>query len=467
MTLALGLQVTLRAGEMPAHIPAHVDQLVGANRAAERVDGGPIDRALSKWAGAFRVTSAFPARGALGRVGAQNAGYDDREHLHGLSRTVRIRLRDGSHVRDALAALRDLRAVEFARPETLGRTPAPMALTTPCTPVPGHELVRAHRALPYGDERVIVAIVDSGVAMGHPELQRKLLAGYDTVDLGWGRVGDLELIGNSRGHDFNPRDEVGHGSHVAGVIGAQGFRVPRGIAGRSLILPLRVLAAAMGPHATRPVGIGGLSDIDCGLKVACDLGAKVINMSFGTGERSLDPDAPPPHREVIDYAVSLGVILVAAMGNTGDSERLYPAAHPDVIAVGAVDGELRPCAFSTRGKHCALAAPGDRIYSLDLHGYRCSSGTSHAAPFVSGAAARLVAYARSRGVDLDGRDIRRLLTTSAQARPKDGPDDAIGHGVLDVGAAFALLRDELARDPGKRNAARARRPGEPWGEVRG
>jgi hypothetical protein len=430
---------------MPSHVPAHVDHLAGATSPAAHVDGGPLDRALRRWGTSFHATSVYPARVALGMVGAQHVGYDDREHAFGLSRTLRVRLADASRAADALAAVRDVGIVEHARPETLATTPAPIALASTCEPVPGHELVCAGRAFPddTGDERVIVAVVDSGVAMGHPELRRKLLAGYDSVDLGYGKVGDLQLIGHSRGHDFNPRDEVGHGSHVAGVIGAQGFRIARGVAFRSLIVPLRVLAAAIAPNGTRPVGVGALSDIDCGLKVACDLGAKVINMSFGTGEHALDRDAPPPHREVLAYAASLRVVLVAAMGNTGDEERLYPAADPEVIAVGAVDAELRPCSFSTRGRHVALAAPGERIYSLDLHGYRCSSGTSHAAPFVSGAAARLVALARARGVDLDGRDVRRLLTTTTQARPPGGFDQALGHGVLDVAAALGALGKEL------------------------
>jgi subtilisin family serine protease len=445
VTAALGLQLTLRAGEMPARVPAHVDHLAGARKPAERIDGGQIDRALSRWGTGFQVTSVYPARRSFGRVGAQQEGYDDVEHAHGLSRTIRIRLKDASRSADALSAVRDLANVEHARLETLATTPRPVSVEAACDAVPGHELVRAGYALSHegGDERVIVAVVDSGVAMGHPELRRKLLAGYDTVDLGSGTVGDLQLIGHSRGHDFNPRDEVGHGSHVAGVIGAQGYRIPRGVAGRSLIVPVRVLAAALAPNGRRPIGVGGLSDIDCGLKVACDLGAKVINMSFGTAERSLDPEGPPPHLEVLRYAASLGIVLVAAMGNSGETEKLYPAAHADVIAVAAVDGNLERCGFSTRGDHVALAAPGERIFSLDLHGYRCSSGTSHSAPFVSGASACLVAHARRRGVELTGKDVRRLLTTTTQGRPKDGFDDGIGHGVLDVAAAVLALDREL------------------------
>jgi subtilisin family serine protease len=440
----LGLQVTLRAGEMPSNVPTHVDTLAGAQEAAPRVDGGRLDATLARYAKRFRATSVYPARRAFGHIGSQHLGYDDLEHAHGLSRTLRVRLENGARVQDAVRALRDLAIVERVRPETLAMTPRPPAGTEAvdeCTPVPGHAIVRSgHRMTgERGDERVRVGVVDSGVALGHPELQGLLLAGYDTVDLGFGHIGDLELIGNSRGRDFNPRDEVGHGSHVAGVIGAQGFRTRRGVADGALVLPIRVLAAAIAKGGRRPIGVGGLSDIDCGLKVACDLGAKVINMSFGTSEKNVDPEAPPPHDEVLRYAAERGVILVAAMGNTSEDERLWPAAHPDVIAVGAVDGDLRPCSFSTRGAHIALAAPGERIWSLDLHGYRCSTGTSHAAPFVAGAAALLVAIGRRRGLELNGSDVRRLVVETTQARPDDRWNRAMGHGVLDVAAAVKAL----------------------------
>lgn len=439
----LGLQVTLRAGEMPEHVPAHVDAVLGAAEPAAHLDGGSIDRVLARF-GAFQATNVYPARRSFGDVGSQNRHYDDCEHAHGLSRTVRVRLADASHVSRAIAALRDLAIVDHVRADVLATTLALHEPEPACASVHGRDLVRATSALTHerGDERVIVAVVDSGVSLGHPELRRKLLAGYDTVDLGYGRVGDLQLIGHSRGVDFNPRDEVGHGSHVAGIIGAQGYQMPRGIAGLSLIVPIRVLAAALAPGGKRPIGVGATSDIDCGLKVACDLGAKVINMSFGTGERSLDPDAPPPHGKVLRYASSLGIVLVAAMGNTSDEERLWPAAHPEVLAVGAVDANFRPTSFSTRGAHVALSAPGEQIYSLDLHGYRCSSGTSHSAPFVSGAAALLVSAGRRVGVELGGADVRRLLLANLQARPEGGWNDAMGHGVLDVAAALTAFRKE-------------------------
>jgi subtilisin family serine protease len=265
------------------------------------------------------------------------------------------------------------------------------------------------------------------------------------VDLGLGGVSEgLTLSGDSRGHDFNPRDEVGHGTHVAGIIGAQGWRVPPGVAGLSLVLPLRVLAAALATGSKRPIGVGAIADINAGMKVAIDLGADVINMSFGTPETSLDPDAPTPHTRTVQYATHYGCILVAAAGNSGQRERFFPAAHPEVIAVGSASLDTgRRSPFSTWGAHVALCAPGERVPGVARRGYQSNSGTSFAAPFVAGAAALLVARARRRGRTLRGADVRRLLVTSASALP-GGPSEETGAGMLDVLGALQRLDAELS-----------------------
>ncbi|HSO32870.1 MAG TPA: S8 family serine peptidase, partial [Labilithrix sp.] len=330
------LQLVLQPGYEPDRIPAHMDVLIGAGARTASVDGGRIDRALRR-GGTFRASAVYASRRSLLRPGAQHTGYADDEHAFGFSRTLRVELADTARTSEVIAELQALGAVQTVRPETAASTlAAPVA--APAEPGPTRDtsrsIVRAAAALARepGDERVVVAVVDSGVALGHPELRRKLLAGYDTVDVGAGTIESLEIVGDSRGPDFNPRDEVGHGTHVAGVIGAQGFEVARGLGGRALVLPLRVLAAAVPHTSTRRIGVGALSDIDCGLKVACDLGAKIFNMSFGTAGSALGQGVPPPHAEVVGYAIRAGCILVAAAGNSGKSEAFYPAAHPDVIA---------------------------------------------------------------------------------------------------------------------------------------
>ena len=294
-----------------------------------------------------------------------------------------------------------------------------------------------------GNESVTIGVVDTGITLGHPEMQRKLLAGYDTVNLGMGRMSDgVKLVGDSRGSDFNPTDEVGHGSHVAGIIGAQGWRIPRGIGGRSFVLPIRVLAAAQSGNRAKPMGIGGLADINAGLKCCVDLGATVINMSFGTPASSINRDDPLPHAKVIRYAEHYGCVLIAAAGNSGIEEKYYPAALPEVIAVASVDKLNRRSSFSTYGDHILISAPGERIVSTGLKGYMVSSGTSHAAPFVTGVAALLVSRARRSGKSLNGADVKRILKASAETL-NGGFSNETGYGFLNAVSALRHLDREM------------------------
>ncbi len=437
---------TLRTGEAPAGVPAHLDTLSGAARPASRLDRGPLDRALRHRGDGFRAETVFHARRSLNVPGEQHRGFDDLEEELGLSRTYRVRLAEPAATARVLDRLRAVPVVESAMVQTLAT--APFAATVEAS-APSAEAARAPRdmvragealALEPGDERVTVACVDSGVSLGHAELQRKLLAGFDSVDIGVGAIGtQLRLVGDSRGHDFAPLDDVGHGTQVAGIIGAQGWRIPKGLAGRALMLPIRVLAAARPRAAAAPVGVGTLPDIDAGMKVAVDLGAHVINMSFGTRAEQIDPGAPVPHAPVIEYATRYGCVLVAAAGNTGERQRFYPAVLPEVIAVGSVDLEGRRSRFSTYGDHIALAAPGERIVSASRRGYRAASGTSFAAPFVAAAAALLVARGRRHGRRPGPEQVRRALLAGARRLDGRGPNPETGHGVLDAAAALRHL----------------------------
>jgi subtilisin family serine protease len=451
--------LTLRPGYTLTHIPTHVDCLLGAGRPVGRLDGGALDRLLRRWGDGFRASSVYPARQTLGTVGEQHTKYDDVEESLGLSRTYKIELGRLGKTWDTIAALRDATIVESVTRQTL----AIADLTPPIAPpsVPARRLTRADAQRPHdmihaaaalalepGDERITVAVVDTGVSLGHPEFRRKLLAGYDTVDLGMGAIGqEIILVGDSLGHDFTPRDETGHGSSVAGVLGAQGWRIPPGVSGCSLVLPVRVLAAArLFGERTKLIGVGGLSDIDAGLKVAVDLGAHVINMSFGTPAPSLDPSAPPPHTRPVAYATHYGCILIAAAGNSGQEEAVYPAALPEVIAVGAVNEYMQRARFSTLGPHLALCAPGERIVSAGRRGYQVNSGTSFAAPFVSGIVALLLSRARRARRKLDGADVRRLLTTSTTPLGDGRFSFETGHGLLNATGALRRLETELASD---------------------
>jgi subtilisin family serine protease len=217
--------------------------------------------------------------------------------------------------------------------------------------------------------------------------------------------------------------------------------VPCGAGGHARLLPVRALAAARFAERTSLTALGCIPDIDQAVKLAVDLGAKVLNLSFGTPETALRPDDPRPHEDVIAYALARGAIPVAASGNSGTAVRYYPAAHPGVIAVGSVGEEGVPSAFSTRGDHVALSAPGERIYAAGLDGYGVQTGTSFAAPFVAGACALLVARAARYGVPFSAEDARAYLTRYARPFSPAARVTGYGSGVLDVGAA---LRDRKA-----------------------
>ncbi len=182
--------------------------------------------------------------------------------------------------------------------------------------------------------------------------------------------------------------------------------------------------------------------------MALDLGAKVLNCSFGSPMSGLDPSDPAPHKDLVDYALARGCILVAASGNSGKEEQFSPAALDGVIAVGAVGSDDRPARFSTTGPQVALSAPGERVVSAALSGYARVTGTSFAAPFVAAAAALLVARAESRAFPLDAAAVKRILCESARPFPADVPPGN-GAGVLDACAALQRLDREIdrARDP--------------------
>ena len=308
--------------------------------------------------------------------------------------------------------------------------------------------VKTSEALAYepGDAAIIVALVDTGIIADHPELHDRSRAGYDAVDLGLRDLAaGMQLVGDLSGVDTDPVDEVGHGTSCAGIIGARGERIPPGLAGASPLLPIRVLGSAQAPGRAEPIGVGALANIDNGMKRAIELGAKVINMSFGTAESALMPNDPRPHQEIVEYALARGCILVAASGNSGRDERFYPAAHAGVIAVGSTNAAGQPSAFSTSGEHVALAAPGERVLSSGLQGYQRVTGTSFAAPFVSATAALLAARAAARSHPLDSLTARQVMCEAAQPW-RDDRLRGHGAGVLDAHAALCALDRRIDRD---------------------
>jgi subtilisin family serine protease len=447
--------VKMALGEAPESIPVTADVRRGRLAAAQSLDGGAVDRIVRHFAGGMKIARVHAAAATLGQPGRLHRHFDEREQVLGLARTFRFDLPAGTPIGPLVDSLNQVTTVEAATPNYV--TTTPFAVSSPARDEDWApwDVVRAPEALAYelGDPAVVVAIVDSGIAPGHPELPR-VRAGYDTVQLGQGDLAlGVQLLGDSKNVDHSPRDRhVGHGMACAGIIGALGLGMPPGVAGASQLLPMRALGAARFPGKAEAVGIGSSTDLDMAMKLAVDLGAKVINMSFGTDDGALDPSLPKPHAEVVAYALDRGCVLVAASGNDGAATRYWPAAFPGVIAVGSVDAGGRPSAFSTRGDHVALCAPGERVRSLGLSGYQSVTGTSFAAPFVAGTAALMVARAEGRATPIGSRDVCALLAGSA--RPFAGPAPVgCGRGVLDAVSALQALDAWVDRTlPGRGDA---------------
>jgi serine protease len=285
--------------------------------------------------------------------------------------------------------------------------------------------IRVEEAWTRGQgEGVIVAVVDTGVDLHHPDLRDRLLRDAD------GEVVGLDLVDGG-----SLADRHGHGTLVAGVIAATAGNGEgiAGIAPRARIMPIKALDDE---------GAGRGRDVDAAIRWAVDHGADVINLSLEsvkkTDGRSPGPGAPTA---AVRYAWDHGVIVVAATGNGGASMTDYPEDSP-VVLVGATDRDDRRAAFSDRGRPDALLAPGVDIVSTwcrapgesacdgRTHTYGVAEGTSFAAPHVTGALALLLGTGLAPDEALE-----RLRTTAVDLGPA-GPDDDHGYGRIDVAAAM-------------------------------
>ena len=263
---------------------------------------------------------------------------------------------------------------------------------------------------------VLVAVIDGGIDTSHPEVAHAIADSFDAV-----------------GSSAPPSP---HGTAMAGAIVAQARLA--GVAPSARILAIRAFAEARSGHESTSFAI--LRGIDW----AVARGARVINMSFA------GPNDPEIARSLA-AATRKGVVLVAAAGNAGpQAAPLYPAAHPNVIAVSAVDARDEISDFSVRGRHIALAAPGvDVVGPAPGNTYQLSTGTSVAAAHVSGIAALLIELRPT----LTPTTIRTLLLSTARDLGAPGRDDLYGAGLADAYRAAAAI-SATARAPARTSAAR-------------
>lgn len=277
-----------------------------------------------------------------------------------------------------------------------------------------------------GTSDVIVAVNDSGAAMNHPDLAGRLIAGWDCVE-----------------DDNDPTDTtVGHGTHCAGIIAAQGNN-GIGVCGVNWN-GVKVLVNRVGDER------GLTTDwIISGLDYAMNHGAQVVSMSYGGFYSD-----PAEHSKLQELAsASPPIILVAAAGNESTNLPSYPAAYSEVISVSAIGPEDEIAYYSNYGKIEIAAPGGDDSYGADgmimstvlpSQGYYDAwQGTSMACPHVAGAAGLLLSYG------IAAADVRDKLLSSARL-PKNGGMDATkyGAGILDLQGALTNASVRIVA-PGK------------------
>lgn len=274
-----------------------------------------------------------------------------------------------------------------------------------------------------GSSDIIIAILDTGIDLTHPEFTGKLVAGYNA----------LTQIGS-------PVDNRGHGTHVAGIAAAltnNGVGVA-GVSWGARIMPIKVLDTG---------GRGSDSTIARGINWAVDNGAKVINLSLGGTSYSNTV------YNSVQRARRSGVLLFAAAGNDylSGNPKLYPAAYDGVIAVGATDNLDRRASYSQTGDYIQFVAPGGDPYGDDdadpNHwitstwrrasgtAYAMASGTSQSSPIAAG----LAALIWSVKPDLSSDEVLEIMRSTAVDLGKPGWDPEYGYGRIDVGAALRAV----------------------------
>jgi len=260
---------------------------------------------------------------------------------------------------------------------------------------------------------VSVAIIDTGIDLDHP---------------------DLTVYGNVNFNNPNKSgdDDNGHGTHVAGIVAALDNDIGViGVAPQAWLYGVKVLDRR---------GSGYVSDVILGIEWSINNSMQVINMSLGTSS-----DIQSLH-DAVDAAYAEGIVVVAAAGNSGDTDPdndvIYPARYASVIAVAATDNNDERASWSSDGPEVELAAPGVDIFSTWKGGeYDTKSGTSMASPHVAGTAALVIAsgITDSNNNDVINDEVRAILQTTADDL---GDPNYYGHGLVDAEEAATGTQTE-------------------------
>jgi subtilisin family serine protease len=279
-------------------------------------------------------------------------------------------------------------------------------------------------------QEVRVAILDTGVDYNHEDLQGIFATDPTRSNAILGKHFYTDTSGKQTS-DFNIEDKAGHGTHIAGIIGAtanNGTGVA-GICARARVMPIKVLD---------DVGYGDDANIAQGLIWATDNGARVVNMSLA------GPSKSKTLADAIKYATGRGVVVVAATGNEGSMAPNYPASYDGVIGVGATDVNDLWMEESNYGPYVDVVAPGVSIKSsfpalksYDGTQYEVSTGTSMAAGFVSGLAALIL----SKNGAMSDEQVKGIMLVSADDLGQTGWDRYFGYGRINAAKALRFTSD--------------------------
>ncbi|MGQ9880539.1 MAG: S8 family serine peptidase [Armatimonadota bacterium] len=305
----------------------------------------------------------------------------------------------------------------------------------------GLEMINMPRAWVFqkGKANVIVAVVDSGVDMNHPDLKGRLLPGRDTAD--------QDNDPNPPGNDL----VAGHGTHVAGIVGAT-TNNGIGIAGVTWE-GVQILPVKASPNS----GIGAYPQdaLIRAVQFCIDQKANVVNMSLGGPDVSDTPNMADPFNQLVISATQQGIVFVMSAGNSylEGNPPFYPAnlasVSDMVLAVAAVGPRREHAVYSEARPYTTVAAPGgngmatrietdDILSTLPGGNYAYNMGTSMAAPHAAGAVAILL----SQGVK--PADVKKLLQDTAAADGRSVPNPEFGYGIIDVYNAIRRVATSAA-----------------------
>jgi thermitase len=315
----------------------------------------------------------------------------------------RVRIPHSANVEEMIQQYQTNPSVRFAEPNYIAH-----AMKIPNDPSYGSQWGLPKIDAPQawdtttGSSSIMLSVLDTGVDYDHPDLD----GGKVRTDIDW------DFYNN----DDDAMDDHGHGTHCAGILGADTDNGV-GVAGLNWlcqILPLKVLNNS---------GAGYYSDIADGITYATDHGAKVLSLSLG------GPSWSSAMVGAVDYAYSNNVIIVAASGNDYAQKLVYPAAYNEVIMVGASDSNDDRAVFSNYNTELDVMAPGVNIYStLWDNTYANMSGTSMATPHVAGLAGLILA----RNPSLNNEEIRQISRQFADDIENPGWDIYSGYGRINA-----------------------------------